>query len=94
MSSYRMAQHSEREPPSGIAAMATEKQKVMTNSAEDESFTRLTVESDCESLDILGPSVQFLVALQANDEASCVLKGTVPGGFSVPIDRHQAVESF
>jgi quercetin dioxygenase-like cupin family protein len=74
--------------------MTTEKQKVMVNVAEVEPSTRLIIESDCETLDVLGPSVQFLVAPQANDEAPCVIKGTIPPGISVPIHRHPAIESF
>lgn len=74
--------------------MTTENQKVMADSAEIEPSTRLTIESDCESLDVLGPSVQFLVAPQANDEAPCVIKGIIPAGVSVPIHRHQAIEAF
>jgi MGT family glycosyltransferase len=74
--------------------MTTEKQKVMFNLAEVEPSTRLIIESDCETLDALGPSVQFLVAPQTNDEAPCVIKGTIPAGVSVPIHRHEAIESF
>jgi quercetin dioxygenase-like cupin family protein len=66
----------------------------MSGSAEVESSTRLIIESDCETLDVLGPSVQFLVAPQANDETPCVIKGTIPPGVSVPIHRHQGIESF
>jgi quercetin dioxygenase-like cupin family protein len=72
----------------------TEKRKVMVNSAKVDPFTRLIIESDCETLDVLGPSIQFLVAPQANEEAPCVIKGTIPPGVSVPIHRHQAIEAF
>ena len=74
--------------------MATEKQKVMNNLAKVEPSTRLVIASDCETLDVLGPSVQFLVEPQANDGAPCVMKGTIPPGVSVPIHRHQGTESF
>ena len=74
--------------------MTAEKQKVMVNLAKVEPATRLIIESDCETLDVLGPSVQFLAAPQANDEAPCVIKGTIPPGVSVPIHRHPAIESF
>jgi hypothetical protein len=41
--------------------MATEKQKVMVNLAEVEPWAaRLTIESDCETLDVLGPSVHLV----------------------------------
>ena len=74
--------------------MKTEKQKVMIGLAEVEPSTRLIIESECETFDLLGPSVQFLVAPQANDEAPCVIKGIVPPGVAVPIHRHQAIECF
>ncbi|MBV8213676.1 MAG: cupin domain-containing protein [Verrucomicrobia bacterium] len=66
----------------------------MANLAPADPFTRLVVEADCETLDVLGPSVQFLVRPQVNDEAPCVIKGTIPPGVSVPIHRHEAIESF
>ena len=72
--------------------MTTE--QVRQSFAKAESSTHLVTESDCETLDVFGPSVQFLVAPQANDEAPCVLKGTIPPGGSVPIHSHQAIEAF
>jgi quercetin dioxygenase-like cupin family protein len=74
--------------------MKTEKQNVMMGLAEVEPSTRLISESDCEALDELGPSIQFLLAPQPNDEAPCVIKGIIPPGVSVPIHRHQAIECF
>jgi quercetin dioxygenase-like cupin family protein len=74
--------------------MTTEKQKVTQSFAKAESSTHLVVESDCETLDVFGPSVQFLVSPQANDEAPCVMRGTIPPGTSVPIHSHQAIEVF
>jgi hypothetical protein len=52
--------------------MATEKQKVVATLTKAEPSTHLVVESDCETLDVFGPSVQFLVAPQGSDEAPCV----------------------
>jgi hypothetical protein len=72
--------------------MTTEKQKVLSDSVGVERSTHLVVESDSEILDVLGPSVQFLVALQANDAAPCVIKGTILPGVSVPIHRHGAID--
>jgi quercetin dioxygenase-like cupin family protein len=58
-----------------------------------EAFTHIVVERDRETLDLLGPSVQFLVAPQPSDEAPCVIIGTIPPGVSVPIHRHPDVEA-
>ena len=74
--------------------MTTEKENVIADLGKAEMSTRLVAESDGEVLDVLGPSVQFLVAPQANDEAPCVIKGTIPPGVSVPIHRHPAFEGF
>ena len=74
--------------------MTTEKQKVMAGITKAEPSTHLVIESDCETLDVFGPSVQFLVAPQGSDEAPCVIKGTIPPGGSVPIHSHQAIEVF
>jgi len=74
--------------------MTTEKEQVIADLGKAEPSTRLVAESDGEVLDVLGPNVQFLVAPQANDEAPCVIKGTIPPGVSVPIHRHPAFEAF
>jgi quercetin dioxygenase-like cupin family protein len=74
--------------------MTTEKQQVTPKLNKAKPSTHLIIESDCEILDVFGPSVQFLVAPQASDEAPCVIKGTIPPGGSVPIHSHQAMEGF
>jgi quercetin dioxygenase-like cupin family protein len=56
--------------------------------------THLVTEADCETLDVLGPSVQFLLGPQGSDEAPCIIKGTIPSGGSVPIHRHPDIEAF
>jgi hypothetical protein len=71
--------------------MTTEEQHVMANLSEAEPSTHRVIESACETLDVFGPSVQFLVAPQGSDEAPCVVKGTIPPGGSVPIHSHQAI---
>jgi quercetin dioxygenase-like cupin family protein len=74
--------------------MTTEGQRVTQSFAKAESATHLVSESNCETLDLFGPSIQFLVAPRVNDEAPCVLKGRIPPGGSVPIHRHEAIEAF
>jgi quercetin dioxygenase-like cupin family protein len=74
--------------------MTTEKQRVTKSLAQTESSAHLVIESDCETLDLFGPTIQFLVAPQANDESPCVLRGTIPPGGSVPVHSHQAIEAF
>jgi quercetin dioxygenase-like cupin family protein len=45
-------------------------------------------------LDVLGPTVKFLVLPSEDDAGYCVLKGTIPPGVSVPIHSHPDDESF
>lgn len=64
------------------------------NSREMESFTNIVLEGDRETLEVFGPSVQFLVAPQSSDEAPCIIKGTIPPVVSVPMHRHPGIEAF
>ena len=59
-----------------------------------ESLTNIVVEGERETLEVCGPSVQFLVAPQSSDEAPCIIKGTIPPGVSVPMHRHPGIEAF
>ncbi|MBO0694511.1 MAG: cupin domain-containing protein [Verrucomicrobia bacterium] len=45
-------------------------------------------------LDVLGPTVEFLVLPSEDDARYCVLKGTIPPGVSVPLHSHPDDESF
>jgi quercetin dioxygenase-like cupin family protein len=58
------------------------------------SFTRVVREGNCSVFEVLGASVEFLVGPQADDEAPCIIRGTMPPGLSVPIHSHKAVEVF
>jgi anti-sigma factor ChrR (cupin superfamily) len=58
-----------------------------------ESFTHIVIERDRAAIELFGSSFEFLVAPQPNGEATCVLKGTIPPGVSVPIHRHPSIEA-
>ena len=45
-------------------------------------------------LDVLGPTVEFLVLPSETEDRYCVLKGTIPQGVSVPLHSHPDDESF
>jgi quercetin dioxygenase-like cupin family protein len=45
-------------------------------------------------LDVLGPTVEFLVLPSETAAGYCVLKGTIPPGISVPLHSHPDDESF
>ena len=45
-------------------------------------------------LDMLGPTVEFLVLPSESEDRYCVLKGIIPPGVSVPLHSHPDDESF
>jgi quercetin dioxygenase-like cupin family protein len=58
------------------------------------SLARVVRKGDCSVFKVLGASVEFLVGPQADDEAPCIIRGTMPPGVSVPVHSHKAVEVF
>jgi quercetin dioxygenase-like cupin family protein len=47
-----------------------------------------------ETLDVLGPSVQFLTEPSRSDESPCVMRGAIPPGMVVPLHSHPDPETF
>ena len=45
-------------------------------------------------VDVIGPTVEFLVSPSDESSDFCVLKGIVPAGVFVPMHRHADTESF
>ena len=45
-------------------------------------------------LDVLGPTVEFLVLPSECAGDYCVIRGTIPPGVSVPLHSHQTVRVF
>jgi quercetin dioxygenase-like cupin family protein len=45
-------------------------------------------------LDVLGPTIEFMVLPSESEDRYCVLKGTIPPGVSVPLHSHPDNESF
>jgi quercetin dioxygenase-like cupin family protein len=70
------------------------KKKVMDAFTRTGSFAEIVVGCEGDTLDLFGPTIQFLLAPQPGDEAPCVIKGTIPPGVSVPIHSHADVEGF
>jgi quercetin dioxygenase-like cupin family protein len=50
--------------------------------------------SEAEALDLLGPTIQHLTPLSDENDAYCVLKGTIAPGVVVPIHSHADRETF
>jgi quercetin dioxygenase-like cupin family protein len=46
-----------------------------------------------ETIDVLGPTLQFLTPPEDRD-APCIMRGTIPPGVSVPLHSHGDTETF
>ena len=67
---------------------------IMEKLSKTVSFAHVVRKGDCSVFEVLGARVEFLVGPQADDEAPCIIRGTMPPGVSVPIHSHKAVEVF
>jgi hypothetical protein len=47
-----------------------------------------------ETLDLLGPTVQFLTPREDAEDAPCVMRGTIPAGGVVPLHSHADPETL
>jgi quercetin dioxygenase-like cupin family protein len=79
---------------SSFSNITTAQDKVMNTLTRTEAFTQVVAQSDCETLEVFGPTVQFLIAPQSSDEAPCIIKGIIPPGGFVPIHSHPGIEAF
>jgi quercetin dioxygenase-like cupin family protein len=50
--------------------------------------------SDLETIDLLGPTIQFLTPSEEGDDTPCLMRGTIPSGVSVPLHSHADPETF
>jgi quercetin dioxygenase-like cupin family protein len=76
-------------PPGSLGAL--------TQEGEDMTATqipRLVDPRTIERLDVLGPIVEILTPPDSDDEAPCVLRGTIPPGVAVPLHSHPEPETF
>ncbi len=49
---------------------------------------------DAETIDVLGPTIQFLTPPGPSDDDPCVMRGTIPAGAPVPLHSHRDPETF
>ena len=47
-----------------------------------------------ETIEVLGPTIQYLTAPDGGDDGPCVMRGTIPPGFVVPLHSHADPETF
>ncbi len=59
-----------------------------------EPVARLLDARNIETLDVLGPTIEFLSAPEGSDSAPCIMRGTIPPGVSVPLHSHPDPETF
>ena len=78
----------------GSEEIGQERIVIMEKLSKTVSFARVVREGDCSVFEVLGASVEFLLGPEADDEAPCIIRGTMPPGVSVPIHSHKAVEVF
>lgn len=56
--------------------------------------TNIINKGTAEVFDALGPTVEFLTSPIEKHAVYCVMKGTIPAGYSVPLHSHPDDESF
>lgn len=47
-----------------------------------------------ETIDVLGPTIQFLTPLSGRDSTPCIMRSTIPPGGFVPLHAHRDIETF
>lgn len=66
----------------------------MPDTGSHEHIAHLVDPEHAATLDVLGPTVQLLTPLDDNDDAPCVMRGTIPPGVSIPLHAHADPETF
>ncbi len=57
-------------------------------------LTGIVSKGSARVFDALGPTVEFLTSPMEKDSTFCVMKGSIPAGYSVPLHSHPDEESF
>jgi hypothetical protein len=66
----------------------------MTASAATERVAHLVDPRWLETIDVLGPTIQYLTSPDAGEGEPCVMRGTIPPGVAVPLHSHADPETF
>jgi mannose-6-phosphate isomerase-like protein (cupin superfamily) len=71
---------------------------MMDNPVQDRPVAGLVDPSCAETVEVLGPTVQFLTPVEADaaigEDGPCVMRGTILPGVSVPLHSHRDPETF
>jgi quercetin dioxygenase-like cupin family protein len=65
----------------------------MPSSMESEHVGHLIDVQQVETINVFGPTIQFLTPLEGTN-APCVMRGTIPAGVSIPLHSHADPETF
>ncbi len=66
----------------------------MTKLGVGDQVARRIDASHLKTIDVLGPTIQFLTPLDEGDDAPCLMRGTIPPGVAVPLHSHADLETF
>jgi quercetin dioxygenase-like cupin family protein len=50
--------------------------------------------SEAETINVLGPTIEYITAPTGGDHDPCVMRGTIPPGVVVPLHSHPDPETF
>jgi quercetin dioxygenase-like cupin family protein len=59
-----------------------------------EPMARVVDPAAIEALELLGPTIEFLIGPAEADSEPCLIRGTIPGGVAVPLHAHPDPETF
>ena len=62
-------------------------------SSTSEQFAHLVQPEHLDTIDLLGPTIQFLSS-PAETNAPCIMRGTIPPAISIPLHSHADPETF
>jgi quercetin dioxygenase-like cupin family protein len=66
----------------------------MAQLASGVRVARRVAASAFETINVMGPSIQFLSPLEEADDAPCLMRGTIPPGVAVPLHSHADSGTF
>ena len=66
----------------------------MPDPASAERVAQLVDPHTVETIQVLGPTIQYLTSPDAGDDAPCIMRGTIPPGGVVPLHSHADPETF
>jgi quercetin dioxygenase-like cupin family protein len=81
-------------PACGVLAARRRLGTLASVSASAEQLAHLVSADDAETVEVLGPRVEYLTAPEGDDPHPCVMRGTVPPDVIVPLHSHPDPETF